>query len=119
MRSSTSFFKPFALIAVFSVLLAATGCASNLSEAEVAEVSPVSDAPRAGTVYLVRGWLGVFSTGIDMLGDKVKEAGVRSLVYRENQWRNLADALIEKYAGAKDPEPLVLVGHSYGADDVV
>jgi hypothetical protein len=119
MRSSTSILKPFAVIAVFSVVLAATGCASNLSEMEVAEVSPVSDGPRAGTVYLVRGWLGVFSTGIDMLGDKVKETGVRSLVYRENQWRNLAEALIDKYAGAKDREPLVLVGHSYGADDVV
>ena len=119
MRPSTTFFNRIAVIAVFSVLLAATGCASNLSDAEVAEVSPVSNAPRAGTVYLVRGWLGVFSTGIDMLGDKVKESGVRSLVYRENQWRDLAKALIEKYTGAKDPEPLILIGHSYGADDVV
>lgn len=82
-------------------------------------VQPVSKAPRAGNVYLVRGWLGVFSTGIDTLGDKVKAAGVADEVYQEAQWRDLAAAIIEKYKGVKDAEPLILVGHSYGADDIV
>ena len=119
MRASTNFLRQIALFAVSWVVLAGAGCSSNLSAGQVADVSPVSDGPRAGNVYLVRGWLGVFSTGIDKLGDKVNDAGVRSRVYRENQWRDLAEALVLKYEGAKDPEPLVLVGHSYGADDVV
>jgi hypothetical protein len=119
MRASTFILRQIALFAIVSSLLIGTGCSSNLSAGQVADVSPISDAPRAGNVYLVRGWLGVFSTGIDKLGDKVEAAGVRSRVYRENQWRDLADALVQKYTGAKDPEPLVLVGHSYGADDVV
>jgi hypothetical protein len=82
-------------------------------------VAPVSTAPRAGTVYLVRGWLGVFSTGIDALGDKVKAAGLHEEVYQEAQWRTLAETIARKYAGVRDPEPLVLVGHSFGADDIV
>jgi hypothetical protein len=82
-------------------------------------VQPVSNAPRAGNVYLVRGWLGVFSTGIDTLGDKLKAAGVADEVYQEAQRRTLAAAIIDKYKGVKDPEPLILVGHSYGADDIV
>jgi hypothetical protein len=82
-------------------------------------VTPVSRVARAGNVYLVRGWLGVFSTGIDTLGDKLKAAGVQDAVYQEAQWRTLAATIIDKYKGVKDPEPLILVGHSYGADDIV
>jgi pimeloyl-ACP methyl ester carboxylesterase len=102
------------------VMTFAAGCSIPVVNPGSMElVQPVSKAPRAGNVYLVRGWLGVFSTGIDTLGDKVKAAGVADAVYQEAQWRTLAAAIIEKYKGVKDPEPLILVGHSYGADDIV
>lgn len=82
-------------------------------------VKPHSDAAHAGNVYLLRGWIGIFSTGIDTLGEKVNAAGVQGRVYQEDQWRELAQTIIAKYKNAKDPEPLVLVGHSYGADDTI
>jgi pimeloyl-ACP methyl ester carboxylesterase len=105
---------------VFVMLFAAAGCSIPVvNPGSMDAVQAVSRAPRAGNVYLVRGWLGVFSTGIDTLGDKLKAAGVQGAVYQEAQWRTLAAAIAEKYKGVKDPEPLILVGHSYGADDVV
>jgi hypothetical protein len=106
------------LIAIPFLLAAAAGC-SHVPNGDLAAIQPVSNAPRAGNVYLVRGWIGVFSTGIDTLSHKVNAEGVRGLVYQDGQWHSLADAIAEKYKDAKDPEPLVLVGHSFGADDVV
>jgi hypothetical protein len=102
------------------LLLLAGGCSIPVvNPGDLAAVRPASSAPRAGNVYLVRGWLGVFSTGIDTLGEKIKDVGLHDEVYQEAQWRDLAAAIVRKYQGVKNPEPLVLVGHSYGADDVI
>jgi pimeloyl-ACP methyl ester carboxylesterase len=117
MRNPT-FAQLIATACVGLTLLATTGCA-HVPNGNLAEVAPVSDGPRAGNVYLLRGWIGVFSTGIDTLGQKVNDAGVRGRVYQDGQWRELAATIAEKYRDARNPEPLVLVGHSYGADDVV
>ncbi|HSI33435.1 MAG: hypothetical protein ACAI43_11495 [Phycisphaerae bacterium] len=78
-----------------------------------------SDKPRAGNVYLLRGFIGIWSTGIDALGAKINEDGVRATVYRNEQWEDVRDALIEKYKDHKVYEPLVLIGHSWGADHTV
>ena len=105
---------------IVSLLSFAAGCSIPVvNPGSLDAVQPVSTAPRAGNVYLVRGWLGVFSTGIDMLGDKLAAAGVHDVVYQEAQWRDLAATITQKYKGVKNPEPLILVGHSYGADDIV
>jgi pimeloyl-ACP methyl ester carboxylesterase len=70
-------------------------------------------------VYLLRGWIGIFSYGIDHLTEKINAAGVRAHVYQENQWEMLAKAIERKYQAAPKHEPLILVGHSYGADDTL
>lgn len=103
-----------------ALLFGAAGCA-GLQNGNLEQVAPVSTptATRAGNVYLVRGFIGVFSTGIDTLRDKLDEEGVRALVYQDIQASSLASTIREKYAGATNVEPLVLVGHSYGADDVI
>jgi len=94
------------------------GCAS-MAPGKMAWVQAESDRPRAGNVYLLRGWIGIFSTGINHLGEKLNAAGVRSSVYQEDQWRALAAAIKERYRKAKEHEPLILVGHSFGADDTL
>jgi pimeloyl-ACP methyl ester carboxylesterase len=82
-------------------------------------VQPYSDRPLVGNAYLLRGFLGIWSTGIDNLGKKIQASGIRAHVYQEDQWRTLCDEIIRKYKDAADPEPLVLIGHSYGADDTL
>jgi pimeloyl-ACP methyl ester carboxylesterase len=94
------------------------GCKS-MTPGDLTMVQPNSEAPYAGNVYLLRGFIGIWSYGIDHLGEKINAAGIRANVYQEDQWRQLCDTIIEKYKDAKDPEPLVLIGHSYGADDAL
>lgn len=78
-----------------------------------------SDRPLAGNVYLIRGFIGIWSYGVDHLGRKINEAGIRACVFQEDQWQQVADTIIERYQKSADHEPIVLIGHSYGADDVV
>lgn len=106
-----------------SILLATTfalaaGCSATRN-GSMASVTPVTSNERVGSVYLLRGWIGVFSTGINSLGDKLTKAGVHSQVYQEAQWSELANTIIAKYENKPDHEPIVLVGHSYGADDSI
>lgn len=86
---------------------------------DLARVQPYSREPLAGNVYLLRGFIGIWSYGIDDLGKKVQAHGMRASVYQEDQWQKLADLIVKRYRNVGDAEPLVLIGHSYGADDAV
>jgi thioesterase domain-containing protein len=56
---------------------------------------------------------------MDNLTRKINETGVRAHVYQDDQWSTLARTLRDRYRQNPTHEPLVLIGHSYGADDVV
>jgi pimeloyl-ACP methyl ester carboxylesterase len=103
------------------VLGGAVGC-SSMKPADVnAAVKPVT-APthaRVGNTYLLRGFIGIFSTGIDNLGTSISNSGVRATVFQDDQWARLAADIRRKYRDVPNHEPIVLVGHSYGADDVI
>jgi pimeloyl-ACP methyl ester carboxylesterase len=104
-------------VVLAGVALAGVGCSSpSMQPGDLSLVQTYSDAPRAGNVYLLRGFIGIWSTGIDALGKKINDDGVRAVVYRNEQWKEVRDTLIEKYENQKVYEPLVLVGHSWGAD---
>jgi len=100
------------------ILLLCGGCATTRPGA-LASVQATSDADRAGNVYLLRGFIGVFSSGINSLTEKLNAAGVRAHVYQDDQWKALAQTIRRRYAEATAREPLVLIGHSYGADDAL
>lgn len=107
-------------LAILAVaMLAAGGCTASMTPGKMSSVQPTSDLPRAGNVYLLRGWLGIFSYGIDGLTVKLNEAGIRAHQYQDTQWPELAETLKAKYANQPGAEPLILIGHSYGADDVI
>jgi pimeloyl-ACP methyl ester carboxylesterase len=97
-----------------------SGCAS-IPPGDVASIQPVAEVQneRVGNAYLFRGFIGVFSTGMNTLGDELNDHGVRAHVYQADQWRSVAGAIAESYKGKNNVEPLVLVGHSYGADNVL
>lgn len=83
------------------------------------QVRPSNDRGRMGNVYVLRGWIGIFSEGMNRLGDELNAAGVRTNVYQDDQWETLASRIQERYQGSRTREPLVLIGHSFGADDVL
>ena len=69
-------------------------------------------------VFLVRGWFGVFSTGLDSIADALRGKGIRAEVIGHLDWKTTADEVLEQrlegWNGA-----LVLVGHSQGANNVI
>jgi hypothetical protein len=104
------------LLGLALVMLA--GC----SGAVIDTVSP--SAPRApagsvpGHVYLLRGLVGeVFSTGFYDLAERIRESGVEASVHSMYAPGNLAGEIIAKHRRA--PEPVVLIGHSSGADAAI
>jgi pimeloyl-ACP methyl ester carboxylesterase len=83
------------------------------------DVRASSDSPRAGQVYLVRGWNGLWSEGLDELARDLRTQGLDARVYQQGQARELGDALRDRYRAAPDADPLVLVGFSFGADEAI
>ena len=86
---------------------------------DVDAVQPVSNLKRAGNVYILRGFMGVLSPGLDTLRHKCESDGVRANLYEGDQWADLADSMIARYRPDPRPEPLILIGHSFGADDAI
>jgi len=69
-------------------------------------------------VILLRGWFGVFSTGLDSLADELKAKGIRAEAAGHLYWSTaVADIVRERAAGKIGP--IVLIGHSQGANNVI
>jgi pimeloyl-ACP methyl ester carboxylesterase len=94
------------------------GCAS-LPAGEIDEVRASSDSPRAGQVYLIRGWNGLWSEGLDSLAAELRSHGLDARVYQQGQARELGGALLTRYRASSRADPLVLVGFSFGADEAI
>jgi len=90
-----------------------------MTPGDVSRVQPTSDQPHAGNVYLLRGFIGIWSFGINDITTRINESGVRANVYQEDQWGEVCNAIIEKYQHNPNHEPLIIIGHSYGADDAL
>jgi hypothetical protein len=69
-------------------------------------------------VYLLRGLMNIFSLGMDELADKLKRHGVYATVHNHSEWESLADGAAERYKAGKEG-PIILIGHSLGADAVM
>lgn len=67
----------------------------------------------------MRGWRGLWSSGMDDLAGELRQRSVSAAVYAEVQWQPLAGQIVEDARIGRAPSPLVLIGFSYGADDVI
>lgn len=79
--------------------------------------SPSMATPRAH-VYLLRGLLNIFSLGMDTLCDQLNRRGVYATVDNHADWESLADQAAASYKAGKEG-PIILIGHSLGADAVM
>jgi hypothetical protein len=83
----------------------------------VAQAKKQAAAPRnVGThVYLLRGFMDIFSTGMDDLGVKLNRSGIRASVHGHAEYPSLADGIADRYRqGVR--ENVVIIGHSLGAN---
>jgi len=69
-------------------------------------------------VYLLRGLMNIFSLGMDTLAEELSGRGVYATVHSYSDWRGLADQAAASYRAGKEG-PIVLIGHSLGADAVM
>src|SRR6266853_2360921 len=78
-----------------------------------------SSAAKAETrVYLLRGWFGVFSTGLDSLAEELRSKGIKTETVGHLAWKTTVANIIKDHAAGKSGA-LVLVGHSQGANNVI
>jgi hypothetical protein len=78
-----------------------------------------SSATKAEThVYLLRGWFGVFSTGLDKLAEELRSKGIKAEAVGHLAWKSTVSEIV-KYHSADKSGSLVLVGHSQGANNVI
>jgi hypothetical protein len=90
----------------------------NQDEIVLAQASKRAPAVRnTGTqVYLLRGFMDIFSTGMDDLTAKLQRAGIRASVHNHSEFGVLAEQIGDRYRrGIR--ENVVIVGHSLGAND--
>jgi len=69
-------------------------------------------------VLLLRGWLSVFSGGLDRLADELRAMGIDAEVRRHLYWTTAVSEILRDRAAGKIG-PLILVGHSQGGNDAI
>ena len=69
-------------------------------------------------VYLLRGLMNIFSLGMDSLAEELSKRGVSATVSNHSEWQSLADQAASNYKARKE-DPIILIGHSLGADAVM
>jgi hypothetical protein len=79
--------------------------------------NPGREQPRAH-VYLLRGLMNIFSLGMDKLAEELKGRDVYATVHSYSEWQTLADQAAVDYKAGKEA-PIILIGHSLGADAVM
>ena len=68
-------------------------------------------------VYVLRGALGIFSSGMDALAEEMTAHGVPAVSQPFENWRTLTAGIVKAYRTR--PYPIALVGHSWGANTIL
>ncbi len=80
-------------------------------------LTTLSAPAQAGHVYLLKGFANIFSTGLDTLQEKLARRGFTATVHNYLEHDSLAKeaAYLEKQGKG----PIIIVGHSLGANDAI
>lgn len=113
--------------ALYSTILIVIGLLVPLAAEAIPTPKPRPDRPAptrpaveaTGSVFLLRGLINVFSLGMDDLGRKIEAKGIPVRVTNHSHWKRFAALLIDKYKTDKSVAPVVIVGHSLGADSAL
>lgn len=84
----------------------------------IAGLWPASASAAGPRVFLLRGWFGVFSTGLDGMAEELKAQGADVEVAGHMYWSTAVKKILSERAAGQNRR-LVLVGHSQGANNVI
>lgn len=104
MRFSRAWAVCLAVFAMFAVAFSAPAHAQS------------KQPPR---VYLLRGLANIFSLGMDDLAAKLNARGIPASVHSYVDWETLSNYAVEQASTGKRPTPVIIIGHSLGADAAV
>lgn len=85
---------------VFAAVLSATSLMTSPAAAE--------------EVYMIRGFLNIFSDGMNQMTRKLRSRGIRATAISNGDWRGIAQKIIRRSKQKKVSYPIVIVGHSLG-----
>ncbi len=91
-------------------LLAGVGCSSAPIDYSQAK------ADKPGSTFLILGLWNVFSKGLLDVTNELNEEGHHARTISGSQWRDIGDRIIKADRAGELRRPLVLGGHSLGAD---
>ena len=74
-------------------------------------------AQASGHIYLLRGLAGIFSTGLDVLDEKLVQRGYNATVHPYDFYNSLAEEAAWVQKSGKGP--IIIMGHSLGADAAI
>lgn len=78
-----------------------------------------SDGDGHGQVVLILGLANVFSTGLLRLADELEHSGISSEAVSLSDSQARARLIARTYRASPKNRPVILVGHSYGADEAL
>ena len=81
--------------------------------------APPAASKEVGSVYLLRGGLDIFSSGLNELGEKLRVQGIPARVEAYGNWREFVAEIAKRHKAGRNALPVVLMGHSWGADAVL
>jgi hypothetical protein len=106
-----------ALLSALALLVVA-GC-NSLPAGQLQLIATPTEAANPAPVILIRGWRDLWSDGIDRLAERLKSAGIETAVFKDAQAKEVGAALTARVAAGSLNGPVILIGFSYGADDVI
>jgi hypothetical protein len=114
------FVRVLALLGFAIAALTLAGASFQAQAQATATVRSATAVPHAGGthVYLLRGWLDVFSTGMNELTVKLNRRGIRATVHGHMEYYSLADSIASQYRSGVQ-ENIVIIGHSLGANAAI
>ena len=69
---------------------------------------------RSEEVYMIRGFLNVFSDGMNQMTRQLKTKGIRAKAISNGNWNSIAEDIIRRSKQKKVSYPIIIVGHSLG-----
>lgn len=71
----------------------------------------------AEEVYFIRGFLNVFSAGMNQMTDQLRARGVNARSLSNGQWSGIARDIIARHKQGRVSFPIVIAGHSVGGQE--